>query len=118
MFDVKTMKEMADKFADLYSTTGLKPEAFTDAFQKISQQAPSLPKVTFNKNGYEIRTQVLEMAQNQMWQDYYAKHGMFETSVRKEHDEVVTKVEMPACPEVDDVLDAAKKFYDFVNKGK
>lgn len=115
MFDVKQMKEMADKFAELYTTTGMKPEAFTDAFSKM---APQIPKVAFNKNGYEIRTQVLEMAQNQMWQDYYAKVGALETSVRKEHDEVVTKVEFPEFPGSDQVLETAQKFYDFVNKGK
>ena len=115
MFDVKQMKEMADKFAELYTTTGMKPEAFTDAFSKM---APQIPKVAFNKNGYEIRTQVLEMAQNQLWQDYYAKVGALETSVRKEHDEVVTKVEFPEFPGSDQVLETARQFYDFVNGKK
>lgn len=118
MFDVKQMTEMADKFAELYTTTGMKPEAFTDAFSKMAPQMPAMPKVAFNKNGYEIRTQVLEMAQNQMWQDYYAKLGAMETSVRKEHDEVVTKVEFPEFPGLDKVLETARQFYDFVNKGK
>jgi hypothetical protein len=116
MFDIKQMTEMAEKFSDLYKNTGMKPEAFTEAFQKMTP--PSLPKVTFNKNGYEIRTQVLEMAQTQMWQDYYAKYGVFETSVRKEHDEVVTKVEMPEVPGTEQILEAAQQFYNFVNKGK
>jgi hypothetical protein len=53
-----------------------------------------------------------------MWQDYYAKYGMFETSVRKEHDEVVTKVEMPEVPGTEQILEAAQQFYNFVNKGK
>ena len=75
----------------------------------------AMPKVTTNKNGYEIRTKVLEMAQNQAWQDYHAKMGAFETSVTKEGDEVVTKVSMPEVPGADAVLDAAEKFYDFVN---
>jgi hypothetical protein len=75
----------------------------------------AMPKVTTNKNGYEIRTKVLEMAQNNVWQDYHAKLGAFETSVSKEGDEVVTKVSMPEVPGVDSVLEAADKFYDFVN---
>jgi len=75
----------------------------------------AMPKVTTNKNGYEIRTKVLEMAQNQAWQDYHTKWGQFETSVSKEGDEVVTKVAMPDVPGVDQVLEAAEKFYDFVN---
>ena len=75
----------------------------------------AMPKITTNKNGYEIRTKVLEMAQNQAWNDYHAKYGQFETSVTKEGDEVVTKIQMPEVPGADQVLDAANKFYDFVN---
>ena len=74
-----------------------------------------MPKVSTNANGYEIRTKVLEMAQNQAWQDYHARYGQFETAVTKEGDEVVTKVTMPQVPGADAVLEAATKFYDFVN---
>jgi hypothetical protein len=75
----------------------------------------AMPKVTTNANGYEIRTKVLEMAQNNVWQDYHAKLGAFQTSVTKEGDEVVTKVEMPEVPGVEQVMEAAEKFYGFVN---
>jgi len=75
----------------------------------------AMPKVTTNKNGYEIRTKVLQMAQNQAWQDYHAKLGAFETPVTKDGDEVVTKVELPVVPGAEAVLEAAEKFYDFVN---
>ena len=75
----------------------------------------AMPKVTTNKNGYEIRTKVLEFAQNQAWQDYHAKMGAFETTVAKDGDEVVTTVAMPEVPGVDAVLEAADKFYNFVN---
>ena len=85
----------------------------TQEIAEMFKQA--MPKVTTNKNGYEIRTKVLEMAQNNVWQDYHAKLGAFETSVTKEGDEVVTKVEMPQVPGVEAVLEAAEKFYDFVN---
>ena len=78
----------------------------------------AMPKVTTNKNGYEIRTKVLEMAQNNVWQDYHAKLGAYETSVTKEGDEVVTKVQMPEVPGVDAVMEAAEKFYAFVNGNK
>ena len=84
--------------------------------QEIADMFKSaMPKVTTNKNGYEIRTKVLEMAQNNVWQDYHAKYGQFETSVSKEGNEVVTKVQMPQVPGADAVLEAAEKFYDFVN---
>ena len=78
----------------------------------------AMPKVNTNKNGYEIRTKVLEMAQNQTWQDYHAKLGAFETTVTKEGDEVVTTVKMPEVPGVDAVMEAADKFYAFVNGNK
>ena len=77
-----------------------------------------MPKVTTNKNGYEIRTKVLEMAQNQAWQDYHAKFAGYEMAVTKDGEEVVTKVEMPQVPGADAVLDAANKFYAFVNGNK
>ena len=78
----------------------------------------SVPHVKANKNGYEIRTKVLEMAQNQMWQDYHAKLGEYEASVKKEGDEIVTTVSMPEVPGAEAVLEAAQKFYDFINKAK
>jgi hypothetical protein len=86
---------------------------FTEAADKMKQ---FVPQVTFNKNGYEIRAQVLEMAQQQLWNDYHAKFGAFSTTVSKEGDHVVTKVEMPAVPGVDQVIQAAEKFYAFVNQ--
>jgi len=40
--------------------------------QLMDQFKGSIPQVKFNKNGYEIRTQVLEIAKDSLWQDYYA----------------------------------------------
>ena len=76
------------------------------------------PQVTPNKNGYEIRTKVLEYAQNQVWEDYHAKFAGYETTVTKEGDDLVTKVEMPEVPGADAVLETAQKFYDFVSGKK
>ena len=98
------------KVETTYGETILKQ---TQEIAEMFKQA--MPKVTTNKNGYELRTKVLEMAQNQTWQDYHAKLGAFETSVTKEGDEVVTKVTMPEVPGVDAVMEAAEKFYSFVN---
>jgi len=75
----------------------------------------AMPTVKTNKNGYEIRTKVLEFAQNNVWQDYHAKWGQYETTVKKDGDEVVTTVEMPEVPGADAVLEAANKFYNFVS---
>lgn len=80
----------------------------------------SMPQVKFNKNGYEIRTQVLEMAKDNVWSDYHAKFAGWEQTVTRdpESGEVVTTVTMPEVPGVDQVLDTAQKFYNFVNGGK
>ena len=91
-------------------------EAIMKQTQEMAEMfKAAMPKITTNKNGYEIRTKVLEMAQSNVWQDYHAKWGAFETTVSKEDGEVVTKVAMPEVPGVDQVLEAANKFYDFVN---
>ena len=87
-------------------------EQFTNMLKAVT------PQVTPNKNGYEIRTKVLEYAQNQTWQDYHAKFAGYETTVTKEGDELVTKVEMPEVPGADSVLETAQKFYDFVSGKK
>ena len=91
-------------------------EAIFKQTQEVAEMfKAAMPKITTNKNGYEIRTKVLEMAQTNIWQDYHAKLGQFETTVAKDGDEVVTTVTMPEVPGADAVLEAAEKFYDFVN---
>ena len=87
-------------------------EQFADMFKA------AMPKVQTNKNGYEIRTKVLELAQNNVWQDYHAKWGQYETTVKKDGDEVVTEITMPEVPGADKVLEAANMFYDFVSGTK
>ena len=84
-----------------------------EQFAEIMKAA--MPQVKPNKNGYEIRTKVLEFAQNQVWQDFHAKWGAFETSISRDGKELVTKVDMPEIPGADKVLEAAEKFYSFVS---
>lgn len=91
-------------------------EAIMKQTQEMAEMfKAAMPKITTNKNGYEIRTKVLEMAQSNVWQDYHAKWGAWETSVKKDGEDVVTTVSMPEVPGTDAVLDAAEKFYNFVN---
>ena len=91
----------------------------TKQFEQMAEVMKTMmPSVKPNKNGYEIRTKVLEFAQNQVWQDFNAKWGQFESSVKKEGDEVVTTVQMPEVPGSDAVIEAANKFYDFVSGSK
>lgn len=88
----------------------------TKQFEQFAEiMKAAMPQVKANKNGYEIRTKVLEFAQNQTWQDYHAKWAGYELAVTKDGDEVVTKVEVPEVPGADTVLETAQKFYDFVS---
>jgi hypothetical protein len=88
----------------------------TKQFEQMADMMKSMmPQVKPNKNGYEIRTKVLEFAQGQVWQDYHAKFAGYEMAVTKDGDNVVTKVEMPNVPGAEAVLETAQKFYDFVS---
>jgi len=88
----------------------------TKQFEQFAEMMKAaMPQVKPNKNGYEIRTKVLEMAQNQAWQDFHAKWGQFETSISKDGGDMVTKVTMPDVPGAEKVLEAAEKFYAFVS---
>jgi hypothetical protein len=102
-----------------HSHTYTRREAMNDVSKQIEQFAEmmkaAMPTVKPNKNGYEIRTKVLEMAKDNVWQDYYAKYGAWETSVKKEGNEVITTVTMPDVPGAEKVLEAAEKFYEFVS---
>jgi len=77
----------------------------------------TLPKVQFNKNGYEIRTQVLDMAKAYTEFSYSSKWLGFENTVERDPKtgQIVNKVEMPEVPGVDQVLETAEKFYNFIN---
>ena len=91
---------------------------FTKQFEQLADiLKSSMPVVKQNKNGYELRTKILECAQTQAWQDYHAKWGQFETTVKKDGNEVVTTVNLPEIPGADTVLETAQKFYDFVSNG-
>tara|TARA_B100000683_G_scaffold244814_1_gene255335 strand:- start:472 stop:762 length:291 start_codon:yes stop_codon:yes gene_type:complete len=73
------------------------------------------PQVKTNKNGYEIRTKILEMAKDQCAMEYGFKYQGWEIGQRPDGDgNIVTRVEMPAIPGVEEILETAQKFYDFV----
>ena len=75
------------------------------------------PKIQFNKNGYEIRTDVLEMAKQFTEFEFSNKWlGWEQTTKRdKETGQLIMDVKMPDVPGVDEVLKNAERFYDFVN---
>jgi hypothetical protein len=92
----KEMKKMMDQFAANFK----------------------FPQMNFNKNGYELRTEVLSLAVSSVWQDYHAKMGAYELSVTKEGNEVVTTVSAPAVPTLAEVMKAAEEYYKFVEGTK
>ena len=80
---------------------------------------PKTPEVKFNKNGYEIRTDILKMAKDLVAEDYHAKWHGWEVSVDRDEKtgQVITTVGMPQFPGLDKVLETAEKMYSFVNAG-
>ena len=80
---------------------------------------PKLPEVKFNKNGYEIRTDILAMAKDVVMQDYQVKFAGWQMSAAKDEKsgQLVTQVGMPEFPGMDKILEAAEKMYAFVNTG-
>lgn len=86
----------------------------------MSDNTPKLPELKFNKNGYELRTDILGMAKDVVMQDYQVKmHGWEMTATRDEKtNQIVTTVGMPEFPGMDKILEAAEKMYGFVNQSK
>lgn len=87
------------------------------AAQFAEQVKSAVPEVKFNKNGYEIRTQVLDMAKQFTEFEYSMKFNGYEQTAERDEKtgQIVTKVGMPDVPGIDKVLDTAEKFYNFVN---
>ena len=77
------------------------------------------PEVKFNKNGYEIRTEILDMAKDIVGQEFSYKWQGWEMSAARDEKSgtVITTLCMPEFPGLDKVLDTAEKMYAFVNNG-
>jgi hypothetical protein len=80
---------------------------------------PKLPEVKFNKNGYEIRTDILAMAKDMVQQDFQVKFAGWEMTAERDEKtgQIVSKVNMPEFPGLEKVLETAEKMYSFVNSG-
>jgi hypothetical protein len=80
---------------------------------------PKLPEVKFNKNGYEIRTDILAMAKDMVQSEYSMKFHGWEMSAERDPktNQIVSKVNMPEFPGLEKVLETAGKMYEFVNSG-
>ena len=85
----------------------------------MSFEFPKTPvsEVKFNKNGYEIRTEILDMAKSMLSEEFHAKFLGWEMSTAKDEKtgKLVTTVGMPEFPGLDKVLETAEKMYAFVN---
>mgnify|MGYP003344450999 FL=1 len=78
---------------------------------------PKMPEVKFNKNGYEIRTDILAMAKDLVQSEYSMKFQGWEMSAKRDDKtgQIVNTVNMPEFPGLDKVLETAEKMYSFVN---
>ena len=76
-----------------------------------------LPEVKFNKNGYEIRTEILGMAKDLVQTEFHTKFQGWELSAKRDEKtgQIVSTVSMPEFPGLDKVLETAEKMYNFVN---
>jgi len=85
----------------------------------MSDYTPKLPEVKFNKNGYEIRTDILGMAKDHVQNEFNVKFQGWEMTAKRDEktNQIVRTVEMPQFPGLDKVLETAQKMYDFVNTG-
>ena len=82
-------------------------------------ETPKLPEVKFNKNGYEIRTDILGMAKDLVQSEHSVKFQGWEMTAKRDEktNQIVSTVEMPSFPGLDKVLETAEKMYSFVNQG-
>ena len=85
----------------------------------MSDFTPKLPEVKFNKNGYEIRTDILAMAKDLVESEYRVAFQGWEMKAERDAKtgQIVTSVAMPQFPGLDKVLETAEKMYSFVNAG-
>lgn len=84
----------------------------------MSDFTPKLPEVKFNKNGYELRTDILAMAKDMVQNEYSMKFHGWEMSAKRDEKtgQLVSTVEMPQFPGLDKILETAEKMYGFVNQ--
>ena len=81
-------------------------------------KAPAAPEVKFNKNGYEIRADILGLAKDMVTEDFQAKFaGWSLTASKDSQGQLLTSVAVPEFPGLEKVLETAERMYSFVNQG-
>ena len=85
----------------------------------MSDNTLKTPEVKFNKNGYEIRADILALAKDHVQGEFQAKFAGWEMSQARDEKtgQIVSTVTMPEFPGVEKILEAAEKMYGFVNSG-
>ena len=96
--------------------------AVTDIHRReinMSFEMPKLPEVKFNKNGYEIRSDILKLAKELVAEEFHFKFNGWEMSTERDQKtgQLVTTVGMPEFPGLEKVIETAEKMYAFVNTG-
>lgn len=78
------------------------------------------PDVKFNKNGYEIRADVLHLARDLVNMEMGYKWQGWEMSVERDEKtgRIATRVGMPEFPGLEAVMRTAETLYDFVQGKK
>jgi hypothetical protein len=86
----------------------------------MTDLTPKMPEVKFNKNGYELRTDILAMAKDAVQHEYQMKFQGWELSAKRDEKtgQLVSTVSMPEFPGLDKILETAEKMYGFVNQGQ
>ena len=84
----------------------------------MSDLTPKLPEVKFNKNGYEIRADILAMAKDMVQSEYSMKFQGWEMSASRDEKtgQIVSTVAMPEFPGMEKIIETAEKMYGFVNQ--
>ena len=73
--------------------------------------------MTTSKNAYEIRTEILGMAQGFVMDKFHNKHQKWQdsTSRHPETGQLLSTKDAPEYPSSNDILHEAKKLYSFVD---
>ena len=85
-----------------------------DIADRIAEQVRSV--IPQNKNAYEIRTQVLNMAQEMAHFEFGSKQMLWEVSAERDPEgRILETSNAPKVPTAKEVLKTAKEYYDFIN---
>lgn len=70
-----------------------------------------------NKNGYEIRTDILGMAKELVMEEYHSSRSFWEQTASRDATGRILEPG-PVFPGIERVLETANRMYDFVNVSK